>query len=281
MLQVIQLWQVIAIIVLGLVAGISGGLLGIGGSIVMIPGLVFLFGQNHIQGFNQHIYQAAAMVANVAVSIPAALRHYRAGATTVKALYWMLPAALVTVILGVWLSNRAAFSGTEGAIWLGRILGVFLIYVIVLNVMRLRGRHATSEQSATPRITPAPSLAVGSVMGATAGLLGIGGGAIAVPLQQVLMRLALRPAIANSSAIICISAAVGAFYKNASLQPHGLRWQDSLILAALLAPSCWLGGYLGAHLTHKLPIRQVRIAFIIFMTVAALRMLNIPLPAFR
>jgi len=278
LLASIEWWHLLAILVLGLVAGIGGGMLGVGGSIIMIPGLVLLFGQDRIEGFNQHVYQAAAMIANVAVSVPAAVRHYRAGATIVAALKFMLPVALLTVLLGVYMSNLPIFRGTEGSIWLGRVLGVFLIYVIVVNIQRLGGRHATVEQDAQPRITAAPAVAVGSVMGLTAGLMGIGGGAIAVPLQQLLMRIPLRRAIANSSAIICISAAVGAVYKNATLHdPHGLRWEDSLILAALLAPSCWLGGHLGAILTHALPLRLVRIALIIFMAVAAVRMFHLPL----
>ena len=107
-------------------------------------------------------------------------------------------------------------------------------------------------------------------------MLGVGGGAVAVPLQQVLLKLPLRTCIANSSAIICVSAAMGAIYKNASLAQHGYLWTDSLILALLLAPTCVLGGYLGAALTHKLPIRQVRIAFILLMIVAAVKMAAIP-----
>ncbi len=269
------LWQIACIVLLGLIAGVGGGLLGVGGSIVMIPGLVLLFGHTGTEGLNQHVYQAAAMVANVAVAVPAALRHYRAGATLPRALAWMLPAALVTVLIGVRLSNQPLFAGAEGGRWLGRVLALFLFYMVFLNVQRLVGKGAVREQEATPRITAGPSLAVGGLMGTMAGLLGIGGGAVAVPLQQALMRMPLRRAIANSSAIICISAALGAYYKNASLHLHHARWQDSLVLAAILAPSCWLGGTLGAGLTHRLPIRQVRIAFIIFLTVAAVRMLDL------
>lgn len=98
---------------------------------------------------------------------------------------------------------------------------------------------------------------------------------MAVPLQQVLMRMPLRAAIANSSAVICVSASLGAIYKNVSLGLHHARWQDSLLLAGILAPTCWIGGLIGASLTHRLPVRQVRIALIVFLAVAALRMLDI------
>ncbi len=274
MWQAIELWQGGLIVLVGLIAGIAGGLLGIGGSLIMIPCLVMLFGHDRIEGVNQHLYQAAAMIANVAVAVPAAWRHYRKGATVPQALAWMLPAALLAVLVGVALSNLPLFAGHLGGRRLGRVLAAFIIYVIFVNVRKLIGRAATQDEP-EPHVTPGPAVAVGGIMGIIAGLLGVGGGVMAVPLQQVLMRMPLRAAIANSSAVICVSASLGAIYKNVSLGLHHARWQDSLLLAGILAPTCWIGGLIGASLTHRLPVRQVRIALIVFLAVAALRMLDI------
>src|SRR5690606_25680314 len=89
-------WHWIAVAIpLGLFAGVFGGMLGVGGSVIMIPGLTFAFGTN------QHLYQAAAMVANVAVAVPSALRHRRQGAIVPQVMRWMLPAAIVAVLAGV------------------------------------------------------------------------------------------------------------------------------------------------------------------------------------
>jgi len=295
MLDAYPLIELVQVALLGLVAGTLGGMLGVGGSVVMIPGLVFILGRP--TGTEQHLYQAAAMIANVAVSVPAALRHRRAGAMTPAALRWMLPAALVCVVAGVALSNLPIFAGQDGGVWLGRLLAVFLAYVIYANVRKLlasrpgRGRTgvaaAANDQSITSRsftnqgsrATPARGLAVGTLMGTTAGLLGIGGGAVATPLQQTLMKLPLRSCIANSSAVICVSAAVGAVYKNLSLSgqpvPAGsepVTWTAGLTLGLLLAPTAFLGGRLGASLTHALPLRMIRVAFIALMVVACWKM---------
>ena len=291
--------ELAAVGLLGLIAGTLGGLLGVGGSVVMIPGLVLLLGRTH--GAEQHLYQAAAMVANVAVAVPAALRHRRAGAMVVGVVKWMLPAAVVCVVLGVWLSNLPVFAGRSGGIWLGRVLAVFLVYVIVVNVLKLRGGTRTGlspaacgrsintpaasgrakpfddEDERSTSASPTRSTLVGTIMGLTAGLMGIGGGAIATPLQQTLLRLPLRRCIANSSAVIACSAALGAIYKNASLHQHAveglpLDWRTGLTLGLLLAPTAWVGGRLGAGLTHRLPLRIVRLAFVTLMIVAAWRM---------
>ncbi|MEL7088995.1 MAG: sulfite exporter TauE/SafE family protein, partial [Planctomycetota bacterium] len=243
--------ELLAIAGLGLAAGTLGGMLGVGGSVLMIPGLVFILGRP--TGVEQHLYQAAAMIANVAVSVPAALRHRRAGAMTPAALRWMLPAALGCVVLGVWLSNLPVFAGQDGGTWLGRLLAVFLVYVIVVNVQKLRRPSASpstgpSNTEDLSGATPQRGLTVGAVMGTLAGLLGIGGGAVAVPLQQTLMRLPLRRCIGNSSAVICVSAAAGAIYKNVTLArwpvPDGaepITWVQGVTLALLLAPTAWAG----------------------------------------
>ncbi len=272
-------WSSAVVVVLGLIAGVLGGMLGVGGSVLMIPGLVWLFGQDRDPALGQHVYQAAAMIANVAVSVPAALRHRKAGTMRHEVLRWMLPAALGFVLLGVWMSNWPVFEGKTGGIWLGRLMGVFLFYVAYENVRKLRSQpSANVEELGAERIRPGVCVGLGFVMGMFAGLLGIGGGALAVPLQQMLMRLPLRQCIANSSAVICVIAAVGAVYKNATLGLHHYDWHTSLWLALLLAPAAWIGGRFGANLTHRLPLRQVRMVFIALMLVSAWKMLKLPWP---
>lgn len=289
-----------ALIVLGLIAGTLGGLLGVGGSVVIIPGLALVFGS----GSNQHLYQAAAMTVNVAVALPAARRHHQAQAVVPAVLKWMLPAAIGFIVLGVLLSNLPIFKDEDGGQWLGRLLALFLIYVIYLNLKKLTGRVRFSGPGEQPRpdpsqidthnstpplntnpepetlesamVTPPRAMSVGGIMGLTAGLMGVGGGALAVPLQQTLLKLPLRNCIANSSAVMVFSAAIGATLKVATLPGHGFPVTAALGIAAVLGPTAILGARIGAGLTHTLPIRGVRVAFVLLMIVAMLKMAAIP-----
>ncbi|QNN23906.1 sulfite exporter TauE/SafE family protein [Planctomycetales bacterium ZRK34] len=258
---------------LGLIAGTIGGMLGLGGSNIMIPGLVILFGQTTRQGFNQHLYQAAAMIVNVCVAVAATWRHYQAGAIVPKVIRTMLPAAIAAILLGVWVSNRSAFSGTQGPILLGRVMACFLVYVIAMNIRRMfrQSRPVDAPLDLTYVTTPR-SATVGTVMGFFAGLVGVGGGGIATPLQQVILNLRLRNCIANSAAVMCFSSIVGATYKNATLPAHGVAIHDSLMIAALLAPTAIFGATIGGKLTHVLPVRTVRFVFILLMIAAAWKM---------
>jgi uncharacterized membrane protein YfcA len=97
-------------------------------------------------------------------------------------------------------------------------------------------------------------------------------------MQQMFLRLPLKNCIANSAAVMCAMAIIGATYKNMTLGEVGCDVRVSLLLAAMLAPTCWIGGYMGARLTHVLPTRKVRIAFILLMMVSIWRM---ALPVFK
>ncbi len=258
--------EIITLVVLGLAAGLLGGLLGIGGSIVMIPVLTLLFGHN------QHLSQAAAMIINVFVAVPALGRHHGVDAVDWKVVRRMLPASLVLIVVGVELSNQL-----DGAV-LMRLFGVFLLYVIFDNLRKLVvGRSAGPEDGA--RRGWIASSAVGGIMGFAAGLLGIGGGVIAVPLLQRICGLPLRQSIACSSALMCVTAVVGAIRKNVALasiiDPAGapLDYRESLIIAACLAPTALLGGHLGAGLTHTMSLRWLRIAFVVLISAACVKFL--------
>lgn len=272
------------IALIGLIAGTLGGLLGVGGSVITIPGMAILFGT----GENQHLYQAAAMTANLAVAIPAARRHKQAGALRPSVLKWMLPTTIVFIVVGVLASNLPIFSveaGGQGGVWLGRVLALFMAYVIIVNLRKLlrSEEKKAADWAREPKDTPRRCGAVGLVMGFAAGLMGIGGGALAVPLQQTLVKLPFRNAIANSSFVMAFSAGIGATLKLSTLEQHyptkmdaDPAWLTAVILALVLAPTAIIGAGVGAKLTHTLRPRYVRIAFILIMIAAAYKMAAIP-----
>ena len=260
------------LLAIGLVAGVVGGLLGIGGSVVMIPALTLVFGTK------QHLYQGAAMMANFFVALPAALQHRRAGAVLPRLVAIMIPFSVAGVVSGVWLSAGPWFQG-EREVHLARVFGVFLLYVVGYNVYRLLSnrRFADMDDDAA-RGLPGWKIAlgVGLPTGLLGGLLGIGGGVLAVPLQQVLLRVPLRRAIANSAATIIPLSLIGATYKNYCNALAGVAFVDALRLAVLLIPTAMLGGYLGGRLTHVAPRRGLRIAFTLLMCYAAVTLIRRP-----
>ncbi|MBL7214833.1 MAG: sulfite exporter TauE/SafE family protein [Phycisphaerae bacterium] len=253
--------------------GLLGGMLGIGGSIIMIPALTVVYGEN------QHLYQAAAMICNFFVSASALIAHRKAEAFVPKVLVWLVPAAMLGIMGGVMLSNSSIFSG-HNSYMLARIFGLFLVYVAVYNSYRLYlSVHPKIEVVRKPmppkKIASFFSALCGAVTGLAAGLLGIGAGTVATPLQQVTLKLPIRNAMSNSAVTIVCIAWLGAIYKNTTLGQHGIEISQSLKIAAFVIPGAILGGFLGGHLMHALPKNVVRTAFILVCILAAVKLLTV------
>lgn len=272
----------LVLLLIGLVMGLLGGMLGIGGSIVMIPAMVFAFGEN------QHLYQAAAMICNLAVAASSAVAHKKADALVPSVLKWLVPAAIVGVVLGVAGSNLPVFEGHK-SYRLARLFGAFLVYVAGYEayklVRSLTGSLVESHDDSGIRTSRYGSSFIGLVTGLAAGLMGIGAGAVATPLQQIFLKLPMRKAMANAAAAIIGIAGVGAIYKNLTLGSHGVHFplfagdsglMASLKISALVVPTALVGGYMGGHLMHHLPRNWVRAAFIAVLVLGAYQLLTVP-----
>lgn len=250
---------------IGLAAGVVGGLAGIGGSLVMLPALGFFFGYDEPQRSVQHLYMASAMLVNAVVSAPATWTHARAGSIRRNLIAWILPPMTVAMIGGVFISERV--DGHR----LIDILAIFIAGYCLLNFVRALAR--TPEAHVDPRDAPAIGLvALGLFTGLLAGLLGIGGGVVMVPALQLFVRVPLKNAIAASSAVMCVTAVVGSCFKLTGLSEHGQSVGDALVLAGAMGPTAFVGGLLGARLVQRLPLAAARVAISVVLAVAAARL---------
>lgn len=102
----------------GLAAGVLSGLIGIGGGIVVIPALVFLF------GFDQHRAAGTTLALMVPpIGILAVIEYYRKGFVDIPAAAWICAGFVFGGLVG----GRIATSISGAA--LQRAFGIFLLYV--------------------------------------------------------------------------------------------------------------------------------------------------------
>lgn len=248
---------------IGLGAGLLGGLAGVGGSMVMLPALHLVFGDR--PDSIHHLYMAAAMTVNIAVSLPAASRHRRQGAVRSDLLPTLLISTGAAIVLGVLVGNL--IRGDRLKLILAGFIGVYCLFNLVRLIRNPPEHPPEHERTGTGMLVLS-----GGLTGFAGGLLGLGGGVLLVPMLQMACRVPLRQSIATSSAVICLTAIVGAGLKLASLPGLGQSPWAALALALAMAPTAVLGGHLGAHLTHALPLRLVRAIVTLLLMVAASRL---------
>ena len=251
------------LVLVGLVAGTTGGLLGIGGSVIFIPAMDQL-----LAGGSEGLYvlwAATALICNVFVGAGAAVGHYRNRRVIPKVVKMIVPLGVAAAVVGVLAAN---FLDAK-VLWL--VFGAVVCYMIHNNLRKLLGKVEPAALSAGAELDPRKvnvprASAVALPTGFLAGMLGIGGGIYSVPSQQIFLHMPQKNAIANSSATMIVFCAIAAVVRNVTMTlPEGFTHWDPVRLAALLVPSAIIGAYVGGHLTHKLPDRLVRSLFVGFL----------------
>lgn len=261
-------FHVVVLLFLGLGAGVLGGLLGIGGSVIMIPVLGFVL------GWPFHLAQAAAMTVNPAVALTAALRHRKAMHVSMETVKRVLPVSILCISFAAWLSNQLQAAYLEAS------FGLFLVWVFWDQISALRPNQCNEETQKTMKnSTTWPRASItGGITGIAAGLLGIGGGLIQVPLLNRVCKLPLRKAIGSSSAIMFFTALIGATVKDISLSEiitdsgTNMHAGHAVLGALCLIPGALLGGWLGAKLSTSIPIKAIRIVFALLVAWASFKM---------
>jgi uncharacterized membrane protein YfcA len=265
--------QLFLIAAVGLTGGALGGLLGLGGSVFAIPMLTLLFGPN------LHLFQSAALMANVLVATAATLRHRGRGTIRGDLVPPMAAAAGIASLAGVMAGNQFK------PLWMTGLFGLFLCYVALFESLSLFRRQPDHPSPPVNASNTKTGITIGLVGGFAAGLLGIGGGALMVPMMRRFVKLPLREAVASSAAAMIAACAVGAIAKFSTItgcvdaRGEPLTREAVLWLAAVLAPCAMLGGSLGAALVYRLPLGVIRATLALLLAFAGIRMISIGINA--
>jgi uncharacterized protein len=191
--------QLGAAAVVGLAAGALSGLFGVGGGVLIVPGLVLLM------GMPQRRAHATSLAAIVPIAVAGA-----AGYAIEGAVHWL--AALILTVGGA----AGAVVGTHLLRRLPeRALRVIFALFLLLAAAALPFEvNASSGGSSVDLVSGALLAVVGLVAGAMAGLLGVGGGIVMVP-GLVLLASAPQGVAKGTSLVVIIPTALVGTIRNA------------------------------------------------------------------
>lgn len=184
---------------MGLLAGLLAGLFGVGGGLIVVPGLVILFSHLNVSpDFTMHLAAGTSFAVMIMTSSSSAYSHYRLGTIRMPLVRSMVPGIAMGVIVG---SVIAHFLHTNV---LQTILGCFLLCVTVSMIYS--SIYSYESDGCVPG---APVLmSVSSVIGCFSGLIGIGSGSMAVPFLSR-FGVPMKNVAGVSSACTFVTAIIG------------------------------------------------------------------------
>lgn len=251
----------------GLLAGLTGGMLGIGGGIVMVPVFYEILHQSGVsQDAAMHVAVGTSLATIVFNSLRSAAAHNKRDALDWTILNRYGPAVFLGATLGAVL---AAFIGGEGLkVFFGIVATLFALYIA----------FAPLRWVLSPVIPNHPlSHVFAAMLGCVSALMGIGGGTLGVT-AMTLCGVAIHRAVATGAGLgVLIGAPAALGFLLLGLGEPGLppmslgyvSWGALIVLA----PTSILAAPWGARIAHALPPRTLRVVFGFFLAASGLRML--------
>ncbi len=226
---------------IGFLAGVFGGLVGLGGGIIMIPLMV------GVLKLDQHRAHGTSLVALVFTGISGAVAYGLRGTVDVTAAVLMAATAMVTARAG------AHFAHSLPEWKLKHFFGGFLVFVSFLLLLKPHLLHSQGTVTEWQKIIVL--LFTGAFTGFLSGMMGVGGGTIMVPAMVLLAGFTQHTAQGSSLLAMAPAGAAGAFtyWKRGNVQTD--------VLPGLI-PGILIGTYLGGTLAHVFSDRMLTIVFV-------------------
>ncbi len=249
----------------GAFAGLLAGLLGVGGGLVIVPVLTFVFeGLGFPSAQVIHLALGTSLASILFTSVSSVRAHHAHGAVEWRTVRDITPG----ILLGTFLGSLLASHLSTGL--LKSIFVVFAYYVGTQMLLNFRPKPSRQMPGRTGLF------AAGNIIGGASAFVGIGGGSLSVPFMTW-CNVPMHRAIATSAAIgfpIALAGAVG--YATGGQGKTTLPWSLGFIylpaLLGLVAASV-LTAPLGAKLAHRLPVVRLKKIFALLLYILGTKML--------
>lgn len=252
-------------VAVGVVAGTTAGLLGLGGGVIIVPVLYVVFtAQEMPADVVMHMAVGTSLATIVFTSITSIYTHHQQGAVQWSLVRQLLPGVVLGVIAGSFIANQLNSSV------LRILFGVFELFIAAQMLFSLIPKSQCIYQNHLVY-----SIA-GGVTGGVSALLGIGGGSMMVPFLiwcGANMRLAVATSAACGFPIALFGSAsfmlLGA--DNNAAVSHSLGYIYLPALLGILVASM-LFARLSAQLVHRLPVLLLKRVFAIVLLLIGIKM---------
>lgn len=266
----------IVLILLGMVAAMFGSLLGLGGGIIIVPGLLLLSPYIMEQPLTAAEAVGTSLTVLIFIGLSSTLTLIKQKRIDFQG------AGLFFMTSGPATMIGASMTGSLSSSLFDIFFGIFMFLMALLLWTKNRlnpvehtwkyQRTYTDKEGNTFKygFSLIPVLVLGFFVGFMSGLFGIGGGSLFIPAMMLLFQFPPHIATATSMFVILLSSSLGTITKIYLGEVHFLS-------VAAIAPGALIGGWLGAKVSGKLNSNKLMSALLITFLFLAIRMIYIGL----
>lgn len=252
---------------LGITTGVIAGLLGIGGGMIIVPGLFYIFIHLHLPNETlMHMAAGTSMCIMIATSLASTLAHQSRG--NIK---WAVFRSVIAGIgVGVFTGNLLASRLNSNVL---ELLFSLLLLSVSLKILLGWKPDQVNEKDPSPLVTNSVGLAIGF----KSGVFGVGGGALSVPFL-IYCGLPMNK-VSGTSASFTLPIAIMGTVAFLFLAPHydSIPWSTGYVYwpaFLLVAPFTMIGAPIGAKLSTVMPKEALRLIFAILLLFLSVKMFS-------
>lgn len=256
------------LLVIGAVAGVLAGLLGVGGGIVLVPAFFYAFsGLGYGGPWLMRMCLATSLATIVVTSLRSVLSHNKKGAVDWSILRTWAPGIAVGAVVGVLVATSLRTAALQAIFG-----GLALVVAFYLGFGKAHWRLAPQMPGGITRALLSPVLGFLSV------LMGIGGGSFGVPVMT-LYGVPIHRAVATAAGfgmLIAVPSVLGFLLVEipaAERPPYTVGAVNlvafGLVIAMTLITTPW-----GVRLAHAMDPGPLKRVFAVFLALVALNMLR-------
>lgn len=247
--------MIVWFVVAGVFAGLCAGLFGVGGGMIVVPALVWIFtAYGFAPEIVAHLAVGTSLATIMVTSISSLTAHHKRGGVRWEVWKNMAGGLVIGSLLG------AAVADQINGLMLQALIGTAAL-MIALKMLFLSNK----EQVGKPLPPASAQFGAGSGIGLASAIFGIGGGSLTVP-YLTWAGLPMRQAVGTSAACglpIALAGAIGFawFGQDVANLPEGAIGFVHIIAFFCISAASFMTAKFGAKLAHQLPATSLKKAF--------------------
>ncbi|MDA9164839.1 sulfite exporter TauE/SafE family protein [Alphaproteobacteria bacterium] len=258
----------IGLLITGVIGGLIAGLFGVGGGIVIVPILFWIFTSlNFPNEILMHMAIGSSLATIIPTSISSARAHYHRGSIEIDIIKKWAPGIFLGAIIG-------GLSGKYFSVNELKYLFASIAFLVALNMffkepLRLGNNFPKSRLL---------NIIMSSLIGLVSSLMGVGAGTLGVP-ALVALSVPIHKAIGTAAALglfIAVPATLGLAFSGFNIpnRPPMSIGYVNLIAFFIMFPLTVFFAPVGVKLAHRINQRALKSIFGVFLIITSIKMLS-------